>query len=178
MTSHILKVKLGKPFGNLYRKRHILILCMDLEGNLLLGNKPYFYPEGISRMIGGGLNENETSVNGAIREIEEELGIQIDESDLKQVAEVNIEAETIDGIKNLITYIYFYQVKKDDILKPGDDVKSIAKLNYEEYENLISRYLNLIGNFDGDGESFEWIDYGKVYGPIHQIALDWVKVNI
>ncbi|OGM76171.1 hypothetical protein A2188_00740 [Candidatus Woesebacteria bacterium RIFOXYA1_FULL_43_9] len=59
-----LNIKVQKAFGNLYRKKLALIAVQDLEGNILVGSKPNFYPEGISRLLGG-----------ALRELEEELGV-------------------------------------------------------------------------------------------------------
>lgn len=38
---------MGNPIANLNTKRHALILIKDKEGNYLLGERNYFYPNGI-----------------------------------------------------------------------------------------------------------------------------------
>ncbi|OGZ27960.1 MAG: hypothetical protein A2365_02815 [Candidatus Nealsonbacteria bacterium RIFOXYB1_FULL_40_15] len=70
-----LNIKVQKAFGNLYRKKLALIAVQDLEGNILVGSKPNFYPEGISRLLGGGVKNGEDKKRGALRELEEELGV-------------------------------------------------------------------------------------------------------
>lgn len=49
------KFKIHKAFGNLYRKRHALIFCLDQNSKILVGCKPNFYPKNIARMLGGGI---------------------------------------------------------------------------------------------------------------------------
>ncbi|MDQ6985041.1 MAG: NUDIX domain-containing protein [Candidatus Dojkabacteria bacterium] len=78
-----IKVKIQLPYGNLFRKRHTLIVCKDLDGKFLLGNKPDFFPEGITRFLGGGIDEGEEEASSAARELSEELGIIASTSDLE-----------------------------------------------------------------------------------------------
>ena len=54
MNEESIKIKISKPFGNLYRNRCVLVAAFDDSHNLLLGAKPDFYPPGIVRLLGGG----------------------------------------------------------------------------------------------------------------------------
>lgn len=45
MPKYTINVITGKPIGNLYRDRHVLILVQNKEGNFLLGEKADFYAE-------------------------------------------------------------------------------------------------------------------------------------
>lgn len=68
----------AEPFGNLkFRDRTVLVLCRDREGNFLLGAKPTYFPEGIVRMLGGGVDDDETVADAAKREVREEMGIEL-----------------------------------------------------------------------------------------------------
>lgn len=55
MNEESIKIKISKPFGNLYRDRCVLVAAFDDKHNLLLGAKPDFYPPGIVRLLGGGI---------------------------------------------------------------------------------------------------------------------------
>lgn len=58
---------MAAPFGNLkFRDRTILVLCRDGKGNFLLGAKPTHYPEGIVRMLGGGVDDDETVTDASL----------------------------------------------------------------------------------------------------------------
>ena len=172
MNIHNLDIKVDLPFGNLYRKRLALIAVEDSEGNILVGSKPNFYPEGIYRMIGGGVDENENPIVGAQRELKEELGIDIEISDLKLLLQVDVHAVDKEGKEyNNSNFIYFYQLK-DNIYRAGDDVKSVVKLSIEELGKLGDKYENLGEDdlFRNETENYNWKDYGKVYGPIHKLT--------
>ncbi len=77
-----LKFDVKKPFGNLFRKKCVLIAAQDSEGNILIGAKPYFYPPTISRLLGGGVDQGESFEQAALRELEEELGVKVEVGDL------------------------------------------------------------------------------------------------
>lgn len=51
MNEESIKIKISKPFGNLYRDRCVLVAAFDDKHNLLLGAKPDFYPPGIVRLL-------------------------------------------------------------------------------------------------------------------------------
>jgi ADP-ribose pyrophosphatase YjhB (NUDIX family) len=172
-----LDIKIQSAFGNLYRKKLALIAARDLEGNILIGSKPNFFPEGISRMLGGGVKDDEDEALGALRELEEELGVEATVEDLKPLLQVNVHAEDQEGkIFENSTYIYFFQLK-DNNYKAGDDVKSIIKLSVDELSELGDKYEALTEDnwYEGVEGKHSWGDYGRVYGPIHKFTAQKIK---
>lgn len=172
MNIHNLDIKVDSSFGNLYRKRLTLIAVQDSEGNILVGSKPNFYPKGIYRMNGGGVDEDEDPIVGAQRELKEELGIDVDISDLKLLLQINVHAVDKQGKEyNNSNFIYFYQLK-DNNYKAGDDIKSIVKLSIDDLYKLGEKYESLSKDdwFKNEMENYNWKDYGKVYGPIHKLT--------
>jgi 8-oxo-dGTP pyrophosphatase MutT (NUDIX family) len=153
------------------RGAHVLILLRDKNGKYVLGEKN-LYPEGIVRMVGGGM-DNDTPPIGASRELEEELGIQIDPDELTFLMTVKAEITAGYETVHFTTHLFFYQLS-DEVLQASDDLDGLAVLSEKEYGNLIERYGQLSENID-PVKQFAWADYGKVYGPMHQWALDASK---
>lgn len=178
MNNYTLNLKLQYSIGNLHRKRHVLLVIRDKNGRILVGHKPDFYPEGITRLPGGGINDNETPAEGALREAKEELGVDFTGNDLVFIGEVKIHAEAENGEYDLVTYLYFIQLK-DQACTAGDDVAAFSALTVDELFALVEAYNSLSKDswfIDGDYRHC-WQDYGKVYGPIHKIAANWLVVK-
>lgn len=175
-----LKIKLAAaPFGNLqYRDRTVLVLCRNGEGKYLLGEKKSFYPPGIVRLLGGGIDPGESLSEAAARELKEEIGITVKPNELVELAEVKITGLYREKQYRTKIFLYFLDSTQDDYLA-GDDVSGIVAYSEEEYRALIKRYLKL-GDAEDNNQSratFSWVDYGKVYGFVHQIALDEVMAR-
>jgi|SRR6185312_14213750 len=174
-NSIIQEVSIRNPIGNLYRKNHVLVLVVDEQGNFILGKKKDFYPEHIARMLGGGIKDGEGSAMSAQREIFEELGIDIPISSFKLLGNVTTKADTLEGYMEMLTWIYKINLPQFVVIKPSDDISGVQKYTPTEYSKLTQDMLNLIGEFKTDKYSFEWSDWGKIYGPIHVHALEWYK---
>lgn len=179
MNTHSLDITLRAPFGNLEREQHVLILCYDQTGKFWLGSKPKFYPEGIYRLVGGGVDQGETSLEAAIRETQEELGLTVTSTDLQPLSEIILHATTGEEEYHFTTTVYALRIDPAKV-KPGDDIESLVPLNDDEYQQLIQLYLNLDESLEfaqGEYRHF-WQDYGKVYGPIHELARqDWQELR-
>ncbi len=172
-----LNIKINSPFGNLYRNKLALIVVEDLNGNILVGSKPHYYPEGIYRFVGGGIDDNEDPINGAKRELNEELRIDADIKDLKLLKQVNVHATDETGKVYLNSnFIYYYKLK-DNNYKAGDDIKGVIKLSVDDLYKLGERYESLSSDdwFRNETESYNWQDYGKVYGPIHKLVAERIR---
>lgn len=171
-----LNIHIDKPFGNLYRKECVLIAVFNHEGKLLLGEKPDFYPPAIMRLLGGGMEPNESSAQGAVRELVEEIGVVVAEDDLKRVATFNIDATDNAGNKYSNTTNLFFANIGEEECRAGDDVKHIAALDKAGLEELVKNYDSLPESLlylGGEGE-FSWYDYAQMYGVIHrEVALNW-----
>lgn len=174
MKKFILNLKLNKPIANLYRDRHVLIVCLDENGKVILGDKPDFYPEGITRLIGGGINKDEDAKDAALRELHEEIGIKIPKKSLKDLCEIDINAEADGVVYHLITYLYKTEINSHNI-KTGDDVSSVSALSLDQLKQLADKYESLPSDLvfcHSSGYTHLWSDYGKVYGPIHRIVYE------
>ena len=166
-----------EPFANLrYRKATVLILCQDEQGRFLLGAKPYLYPEGISRVLGGGVDENEDVKRAAQREIEEELNFHVDLEKIEHLCDVVAHAESPTKEYTMTSHVYFAPVDSTKITA-GDDVKSIVYLSEAEYLETAYKLLSLPADliYDGKEGHYSWGDFGQVYGFIQITSLNEFK---
>jgi 8-oxo-dGTP pyrophosphatase MutT (NUDIX family) len=154
------------------RQRHALILVGDERGNFYLSRKKH-YPAGISRLLGGGLEGEEDPHVGAARELNEETQITVDLSKLHALAEIQAELHVPHHETTYFTpYLYYYQLSDQEMI-PSDDVDEIITVTLAEYEALIETYAHLSPKVENSAhQSFAWADYGKLFGPIHQVALE------
>lgn len=169
-----LDIKVERPFGNLFRKKIALIAVEDLEGNFLVGTKPYLYPPTISRLLGGGVDEGEHEDDAAVRELGEELGVTIDSSELTPLLAITVDAEDAEG-RHYRHETYIYYVNIGDIqYKPGDDIEAIVKLSLDELYALGQTYEALPETlwYNGREGSYSWSDYAKLYGPVHKLTAE------
>lgn len=158
------------------RGEHVLIVLKDMEGNYVLGAKD-IYPEGIYRFVGGGLDGN-GPIEGAARELEEELGITVESMVLTELAIIEATIESVEKEYHFKTHLFYYYLS-DQAVNPADDLDGVKRLTIPEMEALIQRYTQLstelVSVDDRKPVRFRWSDYGKLYGPIHQIGLDLTK---
>jgi hypothetical protein len=166
------KVVIKNPIGNLYRKRHVLVLVVDKDSNFILGKKKGFYPDHVARMLGGGINDNEDPKVAAKREIEEELLVNIPIESFKELCSVITQASTSEGDMEMQTWVYSVKLPDSADVKPSDDITGIQIYTQEQYEKLLKDISDLSGEFITEKFSFLWTDWGKIYGPIHKYALD------
>lgn len=171
-------INLHAIFGNMYRPKHVLIVLRDIKGNYLLGAKPDFYPQNIFRLIGGGIDKGETPLNAAIREIKEELQIDVTSKDLKPLAKVETSGTFENKLVKNNTYIFEYLIGDINVLKPSDDIAYLETMSPYDVKNLIQRYKELSNDnwYEAeDGYKHCWSDYGEMYSFIHQIALELTR---
>ena len=159
------------------RGRHALILLKDSNGLYVLGHKKV-YPEGIVRMVGGGIDPNEDPQVGASRELHEELGIDVSPQQLTPLVEIIATVEGPENEYTFVTFVYFYQLS-DETLHPADDIEAIRALNRNEFEELIERFRNLPTELFGTEKDpeyqFRWSDYGSFYAEVHASAVEESK---
>jgi 8-oxo-dGTP pyrophosphatase MutT (NUDIX family) len=170
-TEKIVRFRL-KTMPPIFRRgEHVLILLRNKDGKFVLGEKN-LYPEGIVRMVGGGM-DGDTPPVGASREMAEELGITVEPDDLTFLMSVKAEITADSEMVHFTTHLFFYQLS-DEVLHASDDLDGLAHLSEAEYFELIKRYSELSEDIDPT-KQFAWADYGKVYGPMHQWALEASK---
>lgn len=172
-----LDIKVEKPFGNLFRKKVALIVVENVDGDFLVGTKPYLYPPTITRLLGGGIDEGEAEDDAAVRELSEELGVTIDSSELTPLFVITVNAEDAEGKHyKHETYIYYANIG-DTQYEPGDDIKEIVKLSLDELYALGEAYEALPETlwYNGREGSYSWGDYAKLYGPVHKLSAEEVR---
>lgn len=165
--------EIEKPFGNLYREETVLILMIDKNGKFVLGNKLY-YPSGITRLLGGGVDKGEKPEAAAAREITEEVGITIKLENLHPLVDVSVAAKSMDGREfKTVIHVFSYVVETDALIA-GDDVSDFKFLDESGFRALIENFNSLPMSLwrSQDGEDFSWGDYGKVYGLVHKVAFE------
>lgn len=156
------------------RKRHAMLVLVNQKGQYVLGKKDA-YPEGISRFVGGGIDEGEDAAVGVARELQEELGVVVAPSALIPLAHLINTVSLPDKPDTMFeTFLYGY-VLHDEVLQSADDLDGIAYLNSEEMEQLIARFASLPTDLvspKGGDAPFRWSDYGNFAAKVHRIGVD------
>ena len=177
MKNISLDIKVEKQFGNLLRKKVALIIVEDANGNFLVGAKSYLYPPTITRLLGGGVNEGESEDDAAVRELNEEIGVVIDSSELTPLLNITVNAEDAVG-KRYGNEVYVYYANIGDAqYEPSDDITAIVKLSLDELYALGEAYEALPETlwYNGRAGSYSWSDYAKLYGPVHRLSAEEVR---
>lgn len=84
---------------------------------------------------------NENYLQGALREAKEEIGIELKESDLKQIAKLRRDVDR-DGLRNNV-FLEIFELRKDFKIKDfkidNSEVESIKFFSIEQIEKMISK---------------------------------------
>lgn len=176
MQRHTLEFSVVKPFGNLFRGRTVLVAVQTDDGSILLGAKDHFYPPTIVRLLGGGVDKNETFQQAAVREIKEELGVDM-LAPLTPLAHFTVCATDADGKLYTHETATFLAHIGSVAYRAGDDVSHVVAMSLPELEALADRYAKLHPTLwrVADEGDYAWADYGKMYGPIHKITAEQIQ---
>jgi len=165
-----INITVDEPFGNLFRKRCVLIAAANSKNKILLGNKKNFFPPKIARLLGGGVDEGENLLAAASRELFEEINIKVPRKNLKEIIKFEINAIDKRGRKYCnITHLYYANIG-DKNHHSSDEVDSVVLLGIKDIEELAETYFTLPKTlwYKGEEGEFCWYDYGQVYGVIHK----------
>lgn len=160
------------------RGYHALISVRDKQGNFILGAKD-IYPQGIYRLVGGGLKPGEDPQKGACRELNEEFKTHLNPSDLHPLAAITVKLDEQSTQRQyaFVTTVYQTTCQVSD-LHPSDDLDGMKVLSREQMNALVDRYYDLsdeliaLTEHGEDSQAFRWRDYGRLYGRIHEIVLE------
>jgi ADP-ribose pyrophosphatase YjhB (NUDIX family) len=160
-----------EPFDNLkYRDRTILIVVQNSDSEYLLTCSNQ-YLKGIVRLPGGGVNKDEKLEDAAIRELKEEMNLEINLSELTELASVKITG-TYKNYEYKHTVYLYSLYSPQNIYKAGDDVSDIVAYSEKEYMTLVEKFFVLKDTNEINlKNTFSWEDFGKVYGFIHKVAI-------
>lgn len=168
-------VELIAPFDNLYRGRHVLVACLDANGNYVLGAKDE-YPTGIYRFIGGGIDNLEYPEIAATRELQEEVGREFGINQLLPIAAIRLLAHAPDNVPHqLVTFLYSVYIA-DSVLHAGDDVSSLVTLTPPKMVQLVQRYREVATSPTPVYHSGkDWRSFAYFYGFVHMLALEKIS---
>ncbi|CDE55516.1 MAG TPA: NUDIX hydrolase [Clostridiales bacterium] len=113
---------------------------MFFENEKLLIDKPRKRPT--YQMIGGKVEDGETTLQAAIRECHEELGDEaiFDEEKFELIMEFD-EIATSDGITPIHFYVYKYNGKLQGILKTSEEIEKFLWYDTDMDNNILSNTL-------------------------------------
>lgn len=178
MKKQIVKLNLITCPDNLKREGYALLAPINEYRQIGLGAKTKWYPEGIYRLAGGGIDEGEDPAESAVREIKEELNIDTDKDDLIPLVEIVIDAETGEG--NFLESFYCYAIKvKQNDLTAGDDIDGVKFMTKDEYAELNTKFENMgsVSLKNGDWGVQRWKDYGILFSTIQKIVGEELTKN-
>jgi 8-oxo-dGTP pyrophosphatase MutT (NUDIX family) len=164
-----INLQVCQPFGNLFRKRTVLIAVLDDKNQLLLGGKPNFYPPTITRLLGGGVDGTEGPLVAAVREIREELSLDVNDKNITKIADFHVTAVDEQRKKYSTIVSLFMTNIGNQKYHLGDDVKQIDKISLQDLDDLVERYKSLPNTlwYKGSEGEFNWHDYSQLYSVIH-----------
>ena len=91
-------------------------------------------------IFGGGIEKNETPIQGAIRELKEETGIKVCEEQLEFLEINEHDLEYANGDKaHYIASLYLLRLSEYPIIKLDNEsngILAISKYNYKDYTNI------------------------------------------
>lgn len=152
------------------RQRQALILVTNPTHTTFTLGRKKAYPEGICRLVGGGIEPNEDPRVGAARELAEELSISVTPEKLTPLAQIDAEITSLHDNSTVSFLMYVYSITLTaDQLTAADDLDELVSLDLASYSTLLDRYKSLPSQPTTQG--FNWFDYGQLYGPVHAIAL-------
>jgi 8-oxo-dGTP pyrophosphatase MutT (NUDIX family) len=161
-----------ETFGNLrFERETALVACRTTDGDILVGAKPAEYPDQIYRFVGGGINTFETPAEGALRELDEELHLQLRPEDLVELAMFDVKGTAPCGTYRMKVHLFYIVIDKNAV-KPGSDVEELIYLKDNEFDELVNRFKAIPkDSIYSDGSwRHSWYDFGQVYGEIHDLS--------
>ena len=166
--SYTINVQVIPPVA--LRGQHVLILLEDNQHNYVFGKKK-IYPEGICRMVGGGVEPKELPIHAAVRELLEELKLFVEPTELKELATVTFHITDAKQQTAIFTTTIYYLPLKDRGIVPQSDLDAIVRVTTTGAPSVLKAYELLSAEIDPNVQ-FAWADYSKIYGPIHQLAFE------
>lgn len=135
---------------------HIVVnaIIINSEGKILVSKRADYKPHGLMwEMSGGSITVGETSIEGMIRELKEELGIKVEENEGKLYKTVRRDDPPAD-FKDL--WLFRKDVDLKDITFPDGEAVDAKWVTIDEFENMVQN-KEIIGARDFGRE-----DYNKI----------------
>ncbi len=158
-----------------------LILLRTPDKKYVFGKKYSMYPTGISRLIGGP-TDGSNFESAAQTHLLKQVGLSATRDELVELAEVELDIfeDDPDNVRdhdtnktyNLNTQIFLYDLGNQPYYARRE-IDSFAVLDKEGFRVLNNEFQRLSNDQD-TRYGFSWLDWGKIFGPLHEAALDAV----
>ena len=114
-------------------------------------NKKYSYPLKYDMSCAGHMDPGETPVEAVIRETKEEIGLDLDESNLNYLGTFDNKRDKGTYIDNEIAHVFLYKVSETPDFKPGEEVEKIIVMADERYFDIATgiKEINPAETLDG-----------------------------
>lgn len=137
LTGEVKEKQQAHEDGNFHRTAHIWIINDNNE--LLLQKRSASkksHPNCWDISGAGHIRAGETVIEGAIRELKEELGVEVDEKDLNYIATI----KSAKNPKNMeFGYVYLLKCNKkiEDYIFEDEEVSEVKYIYYEKLEKMV-----------------------------------------
>lgn len=124
------------------------------------------YPKGIFRIPTGGIKHGEDIFKALLREIKEELGIEVDIIKFPGVLKINFEYENQSVM--FFSYIFILKETSGRLLTDAtdDEVSEVREVNAEELRQIVDRLDTISG---------KWSDWGKFRSLTSSAVLEYIE---
>lgn len=135
---------------------HVVVnaVIINSDGKILISKRADYKPHGLMwEMSGGSITVGETSIEGMVREIKEELGITFEENEGRLYKTIRRDNPPAD-FKDL--WLFRRDIDLKDITFPDGEAVEAKWVTIDEFENMVNN-KELIGTKDFEREDYEKI---------------------
>lgn len=164
----------ASPIKALRQERDgVFVLVRNSQNQWVLGRKKV-YPDGVSRLVGGKMEDGENPIESAQRELLEETGGQVDEDRLVPLVHAEVFGQHEGTQVSISVFVFYASVNAP--LQADSDVDELVYLTDIE----VREFLHKLGDLSSediikDDAPTSWADWGRVWAPIHSAAFERVK---
>jgi len=149
-----------------------LVFIRNSQNQWVLGRKN-FYPEGMAKLIGGGIEDGESPLNAAQRELKEEVGIDFDLDRLVPLIHAEVTGKVNDKIASFSVFVFYAQTNQSMVA--ASDIDGFKFLSDAEMHQFLDQMSRLPNDAIEPDHPATWNDWGHVWEPIHRAAFERSK---